>query len=145
MISDYRKRYMQHKMNAKNYGTPWKINYVQWRRIWSESGKWNKRGPHRGQYVMARFGDKGPYAPWNVKIITCGKNSIEAWLGRNHSIKSKTKMSVSQIGNTNPLGCIRSPETRAKLSAAHKGKKLSPAHCLKISKRMMGNQYRKGQ
>src|SRR6202521_114063 len=27
------------------------------------SGKWYQRGPHRGEYVMSRPGDIGPYSP----------------------------------------------------------------------------------
>lgn len=34
-----------------------------------------KRGHKRGQYVMARRKDKGPYAAWNVECITHQQNS----------------------------------------------------------------------
>jgi hypothetical protein len=35
------------------------------------------RGRGVGKYVMARHGDAGPYAPWNVKCIRYEDNSRE--------------------------------------------------------------------
>lgn len=43
------------------------------------------------------------------------------WKGRKHSDEAKLKMSISQTGNTNPLGCKRSDETKKKLSLASTG------------------------
>jgi hypothetical protein len=37
----------------------------------------NKRGCKADKYVMARQGDDGPYASWNVKCITLSENSSE--------------------------------------------------------------------
>lgn len=57
-----------------------------WWRIWNDSGKFEHRGTKAGQYVMARFDDKGPYAPWNVRITTCGENTNEMWLIRHAEV-----------------------------------------------------------
>lgn len=35
------------------------------------------RGCKKGQFVMARFKDKGPYAPWNVRPLTVEMNHVE--------------------------------------------------------------------
>ncbi len=103
LIMDYKHRhqlYRAHKKRAKGRNILWGITYVQWIRIWLESGHWHERGRLKGQYVMARFGDKGPYAPWNVKIITCGENVAEAGRKRRHTDQFKTKMSRIMRGNT---------------------------------------------
>jgi hypothetical protein len=49
----------------------------EWCSIWRASGKWEQRGSRRGQYVMCRTNDEGPYAPWNVRIDTGANNSRE--------------------------------------------------------------------
>ena len=84
---------------------------------------------------MARFGDKGPYAPWNVKIILSEDNAFQAQIGRKHGQKTRKKMSLAKIGcklslehcqnisngllgNKNAVGTRPSEETRAKLRAA---------------------------
>jgi hypothetical protein len=60
----------------------WLFTFETWLEIWLKSGHWHQRGCRRGQYVMARFGDVGPYAPWNVEIKTVGENHSEASKGR---------------------------------------------------------------
>jgi hypothetical protein len=55
----------------------WKMTFEEWWKIWSDSGHWEKRGRRVGQYVMARFGDKGPYSVENVKIMRAEANIQE--------------------------------------------------------------------
>jgi Sigma-70, region 4 len=69
--------YGRQRRSAAARGIEWAFSLGQWWRIWKESGKWNLRGRFRGQYVMARFGDIGPYAPDNVEIKTCSENVKE--------------------------------------------------------------------
>lgn len=67
------KRFRQQWVGAKRRGIPWQITFTQWWKIWTDSGKWEQRG--RGsKFVMARFGDVGPYAVGNVEIITGAQN-----------------------------------------------------------------------
>lgn len=61
--------YAEQKDRAKQRGIRFLFSYLQWVAWW----EWKlgpdwamKRGPKRGQYVMARKKDKGPYAVWNV-------------------------------------------------------------------------------
>ena len=53
--------------------------------------------------------------------------------GKNHTEKTKEKMSQSAKGNQNCLGRILSEETKLKISASHKGKILSDSTKDKIS------------
>ncbi|MDN7490552.1 Trp family transcriptional regulator [Burkholderia sp. AU45274] len=58
----------------------WEMTFPEWWKIWSESGHWAERGrAHIGVYVMARFGDSGPYKVGNVEIITHSQNVSDSW------------------------------------------------------------------
>lgn len=46
--------------------------------LWLESGRWDRRGPRKGQYVMARHGDKGAYEIGNVRICSQEENHRES-------------------------------------------------------------------
>lgn len=70
------RRYQYQKRSAHYRGIEWQFNFASWWQVWQESGRWDERG--RGQYVMARPGDTGPYAPHNVEIITNSQNSSDA-------------------------------------------------------------------
>jgi len=54
----------------------WRLTFPEWMAIWLASGHFHERG--RGGYVMARYGDIGPYSVTNVKIITHSQNSVES-------------------------------------------------------------------
>jgi len=72
------KKYIAHISNAKTRGIEFELTFDEWLGIWEKSGKFSQRGKKKGQYVMARFGDIGPYAVGNVKIILCSENIQEA-------------------------------------------------------------------
>ena len=146
---DRRRKYKGQRNYAKQRGILWQFNYITWWKKWAESGKWNKRGHHKGEYVMARFRDKGPYSPINTRITTVQENLGEAWTnpsyrnriteasrhantGKKHTAETKAKMSKSHIGNDNALGFKHSVETRLKLSEARKRR--SPETLQKLSR-----------
>jgi len=77
------KRYLlsDHKAHAKSRDIEFFFTYEEWLAWWVEQlgPEWKSlRGRKRGQYVMARFGDKGPYLKDNVKCITHGQNVKDA-------------------------------------------------------------------
>jgi group I intron endonuclease len=61
------------------------------------------------------------------------KNKKIGMYGKNHTEKTKEKMSQSAKGNQNCLGRILSEKTKLKISASHKGKILSDSTKDKIS------------
>jgi hypothetical protein len=63
---------------AKSRGVEWKLEFWEWLQIWEESGHFDERGPHKGEWVMGRNGDRGPYAADNVKIIRAETNNSDA-------------------------------------------------------------------
>lgn len=71
-------RYSAHKANARKRGVPFLLTYDEWLCIWMQSGHFNARGNKTANgYVMARHGDRGPYAVGNVAIIRHGDNVVE--------------------------------------------------------------------
>jgi hypothetical protein len=67
------------------------------------------------------------------RIKQLHKNKKIGMYGKNHTEKTKEKMSQSAKGNQNCLGRIISEETKLKISASHKGKILSDLTKDKIS------------
>jgi hypothetical protein len=70
-------QFFSQRLAARNRGIGWELTFRQWWRIWKESGHWEQRGRNNGQYVMARYGDRGPYSVDNVKIVTVDINLAE--------------------------------------------------------------------
>ena len=108
MMKNIRRKYRMCIWNAKQRDIPWELTYIQWRTIWAASGHWHERGFRKGQYVMARYGDKGPYSKDNVRICTVKENHVESleilfnkkhpWLGKKLSISHRKKISQSLLG-----------------------------------------------
>lgn len=72
--------YENQKRHALNRGIEFQFSLDEWATWWEENlgNDWQKkRGRRRGQFVMARNGDKGPYAPGNVRCILCTDNQKE--------------------------------------------------------------------
>lgn len=70
-------KYVAQRTRARARGIAWNFNLGDWWEVWEKSGKWEQRGLGTGRYVMARFGDIGPYSKDNVRIITHNENSSE--------------------------------------------------------------------
>ena len=107
-------KYLYQKHNSIKRGIPFLLTFEEWWDIWQQSGYWEQRGCRKGQYVMSRYNDVGPYAVGNVFIQQCGSNVSQAQMGKISHRKNKT------IGN-------QSEEHRAKRSRSLKGKPWSEA------------------
>ncbi len=73
-------RYLAQAAHCRTRGIPFEFGPLEWIAWWEEhlGPDWlQKRGRKRGQYVMARLGDKGPYSPINVKCILSEDNCSE--------------------------------------------------------------------
>ena len=164
---NWRAFYIQRR-GAKKRGISFKLTFEEWLIIWNDSGHLHERGHKRGQYVMARYGDKGAYEKMNVRIILAGENVAE-WCkgkplstehrkkvsdtkrGSKLSAKHRRRISEAQIGRIvsketrekirrGNLGKKRSAETRRKVSAAKKGRPWSTAR--RISQEKRKSQFR---
>ena len=75
-------KYRRHRASAQGRGIQWEFTFREWWVVWFFSGHWDQRGTMRGEYVMSRRGDKGPYSTGNVFIQTCSQNSKDAMVLR---------------------------------------------------------------
>lgn len=108
------KEYNAHKSRAKRRGIPFLFTFEEWKHAWDTSGK--TRGNKSNDYCMARHNDIGPYAIWNVSIITNKENSQFAVSHRNYdkwitSIRESRKSEsfrnkISKEGNNQYKGPI---------------------------------------
>src|ERR1700761_1832283 len=87
------KSFMGQKGNAATRGIEFLLTYEEWLKFWQDSGKLDQRGRGRSKYVMARFGDTGPYALGNIKIILGPENNAEGALKVVFTAESLAKIS----------------------------------------------------
>jgi hypothetical protein len=69
--------YHQQKSSAKKRGIEFYFTYQEWCDWWERQlgpDWWKLRGCKRGQFVMARYGDEGPYQWGNVEAVTAEEN-----------------------------------------------------------------------
>ena len=76
--SEARTAFCVQRAGAKRRGIAWDFTFEDWMAVWTESGHFAERGRNKGQYVMARNGDTGPYARGNVSIILHSRNMSDA-------------------------------------------------------------------
>lgn len=89
--------YNEQRRNAEMRGVGWEMTIYEWWGVWEKSGKWSQRGRAKGQYVMARAGDEGPYKLGNVRIATTGENMREAADVRRERCKKDTSDDVEDL------------------------------------------------
>lgn len=116
MALTLRKKFKNQRSGATWRGISFELTFEEWLNIWVDSGHLHERGPRKGQYVMARFGDKGPYAIGNVRIITVEENNAEKiWVP---TLETRAKWHDARIGNKNCVGRKFSTETLSKLGTS---------------------------
>jgi NUMOD3 motif len=138
--------YGSSKTRAKHRGIPFLLTFDEWWKIWQDSGNWERRGSRRGQYVMARYKDRGAYAIGNVRICTAAENQSEQALylraetrrlrsenaKRQHLLNPLSEEKRKRFGDIN-RGKPRSEEVRRKISEAQLGKSISVETRAKLS------------
>jgi hypothetical protein len=103
-----RRAYTQHRNNAKHRGIPFELTFDEWVTVWRKSRRWSQKGNRGGKYVMARYGDAGPYAVGNVRITLFENNLREAKIGKPR--RDLAKLNKSRVGQS------LSPEHRKKIA-----------------------------
>jgi hypothetical protein len=72
--------YQEAQYHSNERGIQFLFTFEEWVKVWKDElgPHWfKKRGRYKGQFVMARFGDKGPYAVGNVKCVLVEQNHSE--------------------------------------------------------------------
>jgi hypothetical protein len=77
-----KRKYDVHRTNARMRGIEFKLTFEEWFCWWMDTGHYSERGNKRGQYVMARKGDQGPYALGNIECLQAQVNSVAPHAGK---------------------------------------------------------------
>lgn len=77
--AEYIRAFKCQRNAAPQRGIDFNLTYWEWKKIWDDSGLWEKRGRGKNGYCMARKHDIGPYAVGNVDIIPVPQNSAEGF------------------------------------------------------------------
>lgn len=85
------------KADAKRRGIPFLFTFEEWWEFWGQDDRWSRRGRGGDNLVMARNGDTGPYAPWNVHCCTYAENQAE--ISRESYRQRGIKSSATRIRN----------------------------------------------
>ena len=133
-MQSFTQAYACQKFAAKRRRIAFLLTFEEWLKIWKASKRLPQRGRRYGQYCMARYGDKGPYAVGNVRIILNEHNHEEQVkpTGWHHTEEAKRKMARCRIGKS------LSAETRERMRVAQTGKKLSLETREKIARSHLG-------
>ena len=83
-------RFLCQRYTAGLRGIKWNLTFQEWWDWWQATGHYHERGCKRGQYVMARPGDIGPYALDNIFCKTHIDNTLEYAVGRKRVYKKST-------------------------------------------------------
>ena len=114
MMQEIRNKYSCQKSKAKQRGIDFQLTFEEWWNIWQQSGKWEQRGFRKGQYVMSRKNDIGPYAIENVFIQSCEDNHKQVILSNETRLIMRNKR----------LGQVQSDVTKQRRSASMMGKNI---------------------
>lgn len=130
----HRQRYMMQRNKAQHRGIEWNLTFDEWFLWWLESGHYHERGRLKGQYVMARFGDAGPYSLDNIMCIPNRENVHTH--GRTHC-KNGHQFSVENTvieqygGRKAARTCILCRRIRDAKSKRHRGLTKRPMYAYK--------------
>lgn len=69
-----RVRFLQQRASAKYRGVEFLMTFEEWRDWWLATGRIDERGKLRGQWVMGRTGDAGPYQLGNIECMRAEDN-----------------------------------------------------------------------
>lgn len=96
-------KYNSQKCAAKKRGIEWYFTFDTWLAWWGNDII--NRGRRKGQLVMARKGDQGPYHPDNVYKATTKENQNEWRCGQDgsHTVETRIKISKAKKGIPSPF------------------------------------------
>ena len=83
--------YMEQRNGAKRRGIDWRFTLATWWRCWQDSECWRLRGRGGDSFVMARFGDVGPYSVDNV-YFTTGRENV-----RDYQASRKRRIAEARV------------------------------------------------
>ena len=103
-----KKKFNDQRLSAGYRGIEWQFTFEEWLAWWGTDIE--NRGRFKGQLVMARIGDSGPYHPDNVRKATTEDNVREATIPRANGDNNqlvKQQLTCPHCGITSNSGNIR--------------------------------------
>ena len=103
-----KQKYKDQRLNAGYRGIDWQFTFDEWVNWWGSDIE--KRGRLKGQLVMARYNDVGPYHPDNVRKATAEDNVKESCIPRANSADNqlvRQQLTCPHCGITSNTGNIR--------------------------------------
>jgi hypothetical protein len=95
-------KFWSHRSNARfARGVEFNLTFEEWFTWWQQTGHYHERGRGKGKYVMARYGDTGPYELGNIYCCTHGENvsyACKGKAGRKQSQEEKDARSAALKG-----------------------------------------------
>lgn len=82
-MNKLKQKYKDQKLSAGYRNIDWQFTFEEWVTWWGDDIE--KRGRYKGQLVMARIGDQGPYHPDNVRKAKTEDNVRESCIPRANS------------------------------------------------------------
>jgi len=105
-------KYKSQKSTAVKRGVSFRLTYNDWLKIWIDSGKLDKRGRNRGDFVMCRKNDTGAYEIGNVFIATGTKNLRD--ICKFKKVKEEAKdLLIQELKQKLWIKTLNSPEWKA--------------------------------
>ena len=105
------KKYSMQKTSAAARGIDWKLTFQEWYDWWQSTGHWEQRGCKKGQYVMARYNDTGPYSLDNIFCCTSEQNNKDRH--KNNNYVSRTMKVIRCKPIVTPAGHFKSKKQAA--------------------------------
>lgn len=72
-LKEMRQAFKAQQANAKDRGIDFQFSFTAWCEWWLTDDRWARKP----DLVMARYGDKGPYRPDNVRPLTRRENALD--------------------------------------------------------------------
>ena len=72
-----KQKYNMQKISAQKRNIKWELTFDEWYSWWQNTGYWEQRGCKKGQYLMARYHDSGPYSLDNIFCCSVEQNNSD--------------------------------------------------------------------
>lgn len=106
--------YQSQARKARRRGVGFTISFEEWRAWWLVDDRWSNRGLKRGQFVMARKGDAGPYDLSNIYLATSEQNQAD--IPKSVRVASAYKGADTQRGKAGSYAHLRTEVHPRRLS-----------------------------
>lgn len=135
--------YRAQKSMAKKRGIPWEFTQEAWVEWWMMDDRISRRGNKRGQIMMCRYGDTGPYSPSNVYPGDTMQNAADVTTERRSQVTRKVIANGRRTATGEHHGSAKLTEELVRQIRDAKGKQRDIAGQFGVSQRSVGRIIRR--